>query len=259
MNKDKILSKIMEKKEFSQLPLTDVEKVYSLFEKRQTSDEDKIKLTRDLLRKVYFAFGSQKLLNSKNKDEEWVLKKHISTKERFDFYEELYNKIFGKFKKKKISVIDLGAGVNGFSYNFMEGYNVNYIAIEAVGQLSSLMNEYFKKNNFDAESFHESLFNLEKISKIISSSSAPRILFLFKVIDSLEMLERNYSKKLLKKIIPLADLIVVSFATKSLISRKDFKVKRFWFENFVKENFNLVDDFELGSERYLLIANKKTL
>lgn len=63
MNKQ-IYEKIVNKKEFSQLPKKDVEKVYSLFDKKDFIDEEKIKKTRDLLRKVYFAFGSLKLLNS---------------------------------------------------------------------------------------------------------------------------------------------------------------------------------------------------
>ncbi|MFH1585595.1 MAG: hypothetical protein ABIB79_02420, partial [archaeon] len=45
--------------------------------------------------------------------------------------------------------------------------------------------------------------------------------------------------------------IVVSFATRSLVSKKEFSVKRYWFENFVKKEFKIVDDFQLGGERYI--------
>jgi len=82
----KIYEKIIAKKEFSNLPKKDVEKVYSLFNKEHLIDEEKIKKTRDMLRKVYFAFGSLKLLNTKIIDKKGVdeiLKKHISTRERF--------------------------------------------------------------------------------------------------------------------------------------------------------------------------------
>ena len=115
----KILQKIKAKKELSQLPERDIELAYSHFSKRQTIEEEKIRLTRDLLHKVFGAFGSKKLLNFKEKDAEWVLKKHLSTRERFPFYNKIYRQIL-KDMPKKISIIDLGAGVNGFSYKYFK-------------------------------------------------------------------------------------------------------------------------------------------
>ncbi len=258
MEREELIEKIIQKKEFSDLPEKDVEKVFEKFEKRQTSDEDKIKLTRNLLRKVYSVFTSSKLLNKKildKKSSEEILKKHFSTKERYDFYEQLYEKIFERVLGKEISIVDLGAGINGLSYNFFpEDKKVNYVGVEAIGQLVDLMNYYFKKQKLkNAKAISESLFELDKIRTILKKQKIPRIVFMFKVIDSLEMIKRNYSKKFLKEIVPLVDLLVVSFATKSLVSKNKFNVKRFWFENFVKENFNLIDDFELGGERYLVI------
>ena len=142
---NKIYEKIISKKEFSDLPKKDVEKVWGLFEKRQTSDEDKIKLTRDMLRKVYFAFGSLKLLNPKIIDKKGVdeiLKKHISTLERFEIYPELYEKLLRGFEN--VSVIDLGAGINGLSYNYFGEKLKYYLGIEAVGQIADLMKYYFE-------------------------------------------------------------------------------------------------------------------
>lgn len=256
MDKQEMISKITEKKEFSQLPKKDVEKVFEKFEKRQTSDEEKIKLSRDLMRKVYSVFSSSKLMNKKildKKSSEEILKKHISTRERFNFYSEIYEKLLKDFGGKEISILDLGAGINGLSYGFFpHNLKVNYVCVEAVGQLVDLVNYYFEKNKIKkAGAIRESLFDLGKIKKIISKTKKPRVIFLFKVIDSLEMMERNYSKIFLKEIVPLADEVVVSFATRSLVLRKRFRVKRFWFENFVKDNFEIIDDSVLGNERYI--------
>ena len=112
----------------------------------------------------------------------------------------------------------------------------------------------------------ESLFNLEKIKEIITSADVPykkgkkekksKTIFLFKTLDSLEMLKRDYSKKLLKEITPLVDKVIVSFATKSLISRKAFKVKRYWFYTFIEENFSILDEFELGTEKYIIFKKR---
>jgi hypothetical protein len=98
------------------------------------------------------------------------------------------------------------------------------------------------------------LFELEKIKEIIKKEKKPKIIFLFKVIDALETLRRDYSKELISEIAPTADKIVVSFAIKSLGSREKFKVKRNWIVNFIKENFSLLDDFEIGGERYLVFS-----
>lgn len=255
MNKEEIKEKIVSKREFSKIPEEDIWLVYKKFEKRQCSEEEKIRLTRDLLRKVYSAFTSGKLLNIKNKSEEWFLRKHLSTRERLEHYSGLYKKLFHGLKN--CSVIDLGSGINGFSYKlFPKKLEINYISVEAVGQFVDLMNFYFKKENLTAKAIHESLFNIKKIKEIVESCKKPRIIFLFKVIDSLEMVERDYSKNLLEEMIPLCDRMVVSFATRSMIKQDKFKANRKWIIDFIKENFKLLEDFEEGNERYLIFKAK---
>jgi hypothetical protein len=248
MNKT-ILKKIREKRELSQLPEKDIELAYEQFARRQVSEEEKIKLTRELLRKVFSAFISPKLLSLKNKEPEWILRKHISTRERLSYYEEIYKRILGGYKEA--SIIDLGAGINGFSYNFFKKLKLNYVAIESVGQLVELMNFYFEKSKIKGKAIHLSLLEKEKVKRIINKIKKPKIIFLFKVIDGLESLKENYSKELISEIVPLADKVVVSFATKSLGNRKNFKAKRNWIINYLQDNFNLLDDFEYGGERYI--------
>lgn len=255
MNLDEILNKIISKREFSKLPNEDVLLAYKKFERRECSNEEKIRLTRELLHKIYSAFTSAKLLNIKKKEEEWFLRKHLSSRERLNYYPELYNRLLSNLKG--CSVVDLGSGINGFSYKFFpEKTEINYLAVEAVGQFVELMNFYFKNNNLNAKSFHESLFNLDEIKKLIKDCDSPRIIFLFKVIDSLEMLEGDYSKKLLLELCPLCERFVVSFATESMIKRERFKVNRKWIIDFIKENFELLEDFSLGGERYLVFKSK---
>ncbi len=251
MNKN-FLEKIQEKREFSQLPEKDIEMAFSHFSKKQISDSEKIELTKKLLREIFSAFISKKLLSLKNKDPEWILRKHISARERLPYYIQIYKRIFERYKK--VSVIDLGAGINGFSYGFFKkiGVNVNYVAVESVGQLIELMNFYFKKNKLNAKAIHVSLFEKAKIKKIIQKTRRPRIIFLFKVIDALETLKRDYSKELIKEIALISDEIVISFATRSLGNRQKFRVNRNWIVNFIKDNFKVLDDFEKGGERYIV-------
>ncbi len=308
---NEIYEKIIAKREFSRLPKKDVELAFSHFERRQCSDEEKIRLTRDLLRKVFSAFASGKILSLKNKSPEWILRKHLSTRERMPHYKEIYSRIL-KGINGAVSVIDLGAGINGFSYKFMTdslkdsnlrlhkfyfessfrrrqppirnpacigfqnsdsrscspsakeksenkqnpfkktNLKINYTAVESMGQLVGMTNHYFKNEKISGKAFHVSLFELEKIRKIILEQKKPRIVFLFKVVDSLEMLENNYSKKLLLEIAGLCDFAVLSFATRSMIKRTKFSARRNWIFNFIGENFEIIDGFEYGSERYVV-------
>lgn len=262
MDNPEIIKKITSKKDFSKLPKKDIEKAFEHFERRQSSDEEKVRLTRDLLRKVFSAFTSQKLLSLKDKDPEWILRKHVSTRERLPYYNEIYGRIFWNFKKfnsssgnERISIFDLGAGINGFSYNFFPEElrtKIDYIGIEAIGQLVELMNYYFKKENLKAKAIHESLFELGKIRRYINQTKDKKIVFLFKVLDSLEMLKEDYSKRLLKELTPLVDFVVLSFATRSLIKKTKFRVNRKWILKFINENFKVLDEFEIGSEKYIV-------
>lgn len=253
--KERLLQKITAKKEFSQLPKKDIEKAFELFNKEEYSELEKVKLTRDLLKKIFTAFMGRRIMNPKDKDARWFLLRHVSTKERFDFYEEVYKKLFKSIKEKEISVIDLGAGINGLSYGFFpKNKKINYFGIEGVKQLVDVVNYYFKKNKIDAKMIFESLFELEKIKKIIKKQNKPRICFLFKTIDSLEMLERDYTKKFLKKLVPLCEKFVVSFATESMAIRTRFRVERKWIKNFIEQNFKILDDFVLGNERYIVFC-----
>jgi len=255
MNQSELINQIIKKKEFSALPEIDVKKAFAQFDSEKYTDEEKIKLTRDLLRKVFSAFTSQKLLNLKDKNPGWFLKKHLSARERFNYYSELYRRIL---KDKNETIIDLGAGINGFSLEFMKkvSWKGKYIGVEAIGQFVNLMNFYFKKNKLNARAIHLSLFELEKIKRLIKNEKWKKIVFLFKTLDSLEMLERNYSKKLLLEIAPLVNKVVVSFATRSMISRKKFRINRNWILDFIRNNFKILDDFELGSERYVVFECK---
>jgi len=256
LSRQELIQKITSKREFSDLPKKDVEMIFDKFDNEKYLDEEKIKLSRDFLRKVYSVFASEKLLKNKSKDFEWLLKKHISTKERFDSYKDLYERLFRNFdKNKNLAIFDLGCGINGFSYPFFKqarkDLKIEYVGIEAIGQLVNLQNNYFQKEKINGKVIHESLFNIEKIKQILSQGQKPKIIFLFKVLDSLEMIKRDYSKTLLIELSKFVDEIIISFATKSLVKKKKFNVQRNWIVNFIKGNFKIINDFELANERYL--------
>lgn len=256
MDKEELIEKIISKNEFSKLPRKDVELAFDKFDKDNYSNEEKVKKTREFLRKVFTAFMGRRIMNPKEKDLKWFLVRHVSTKERFDFFEKIYLRILKYFDN--CSIIDLGAGINGLSYEYFQKLNkkVNYVGIEAVGQLVDVVNSYFKKNKFSANMVHESLFELDNVKKIIRNEKKPKIGFMFKVVDGLEILKRDYTKDFLLEIVPMFDKFVISFATRSLFRKNLFNVKRDWIIYFLKENFKILDDFEFGGERYLVLCKR---
>ncbi|MDO8468043.1 MAG: hypothetical protein Q7S56_03815 [Nanoarchaeota archaeon] len=289
MEKNEIIDKIMEKTNYSGLVRSDVEKIYDKFSSKYKDEEDIIKEVRNFLRVNYSGFSGKKLFKWTDKEADDILKKHLSTRERFNFYEEVYSRLL-KNLPDKFSIIDLGAGVNGFSYSYLTNVpptnplpstqtslnkkseieisskikkrgdknserKVNYLGIEAVGQLVDLMNNYFSSNKVkEAEAVHASLFELDKVKKLILKMKQPRVVFMLKVVDALEKVERDYTKSFLKEIILLVDRVVISFATESWFKRKKFYVNRNWLIDFIKESgWQFKDDFNLGGERYLIV------
>ena len=246
----------MAKPELREKPKEDAAMALALCFKKQNSDEENIESAREVLHKVYGAFGSRKLLavSGKEREPEWILRKHLSTRERLPHYPQIYKRIIGKSRFKG-TIFDLGAGVNGFSIGFIP--DMKYIGVEGIGQLVTLMNGYFKKQKLNARAIHLSLFELKKIKKMIAKEKGRKIIFLFKVLDSLEALKRNYSKKLLAEIVPLAEKTIVSFSTESMLKRKKFAAKRNWIIDFINERFKILDDFEIGGERYIVFKREK--
>ena len=129
-----LIKEVKKKKEFSDLPDSVV--VRALKE----SGED-VKDARKLLRKYFGVFLTNRVLKGGGKK----LDVHLSSKKRN--YEKFYEKIFEAIDDKRFeikSVVDLGCGVNGFSYEFLPR-GISYVGIEAAGQLVDQMNTYFKE------------------------------------------------------------------------------------------------------------------
>ncbi len=245
-----LILEVKKKKEFSELPDAIVER--ALF-----SSKNNIKETRSLLRKYFGVFMTNKVIKGKNEE---ILKSHISSKKRD--YQILYLKICEIVGGKIESIIDLGCGANGFSYPFLldKFGEINYLGVEATGQITKSTNNFFKSKNFtSAKLICEDIFDLENIKKIANSTKSPKIIFIFQVIDALESAERNFSKKLLLEIkenVGSHDFIIISNSLKSISGRKEFYSNRDWLKNFLRENFLVIETFNLFDEEFLVVKKK---
>jgi hypothetical protein len=254
MDEDKkIMFEIKEKKEFSYISNGIIERVLNLPNVKKKKGKEKVKEARAMLRKYFSVFISNKLVKGKLEAEE-ILKKHLSTKTRD--YKKLYEKIIQDEK----TIIDLGAGLNGFSFPYMLEVNseIRYFAVEAILPFVELMNDYFQEKKFNAFAVHGDLFNLSEIIHLIGKEKSPKAIFLFNVVDALE-LEWDYSKKFLleiKKLIHNEDKIVLSFPTKSLSGKTNFKVKRYWLLDFLENEFRVEDNFDMNGEKFFVLRKK---
>jgi len=249
MNKE-LIAEIKKKREFSGLPNSIVERAAKMV-------GGDVKESRALLRKYFGVFLTNKVLKGKG-SAEGILGAHMSSKKRD--YGEFYREIFSDMEDVK-SVIDLGCGMNGFSYGYLkkELGDVNYLAVEAAGQVVDNMNRYFKDRGLEkAHALREDLFETEKITNLLKGYEGykPRVVFMFQVVDALENLERDFSKKFIMEISKECEKIVLTLPTESLGGRKKFVVQRKWIVDFLHENFKIEKDFRRDGERVIIIEKK---
>jgi|APSaa5957512576_1039674.scaffolds.fasta_scaffold00494_22 hypothetical protein len=236
-----LVEEVKKKREFSGLP-------DSVVLRALNESGDDIKESRKLLRKYFGVFLTNKVIKGKGD----LLKVHMSSKKRN--YEEFYSGIFDVVGDVK-SVIDLGCGVNGFSYEFLPK-GVEYIGVEAAGQLVGYMNDFFEAEDFDAKAIEGDLFDVDNVVEILRRAKKDRVVFMFQVVDALESMKRDFSKELISLVMGNSEWLVVSLPTVSLGGRKRFEVDRKWLVDFLKGDFEIRKDFEMFGERVLVVGNK---
>ena len=239
---DNLIKDVKRKKEFSRLPDSVVERAVGIA-------GDDVKEVRALLRKYFGVFLTNRVLKGKGD----LLGSHMSSKKRD--YEKFYGEIFSDIDDVG-SVVDLGCGANGFSYGYLPK-GVDYVGFEAAGQLVDHMNKYFEDNDFSANAVVGDLFDVKSVLNILKTAKRPRVVFLFQVVDALENLEKDFSKRFLLEISKECEWIVMSLPTESLGGRKKFAVQRKWMMDFLEENFLIEKEFAMFGEKIIIIKNKK--
>lgn len=226
---------------------------------KSKSFKEIVKLIRKEIGIIYGSFLTSdfdkrdKFLEQSNnlEDTQTILKLHKSTRERVDHYDEIFTKIFEWKKPNKIG--DLCCGLNPISISLMkEKLNKvpEYFASDINPKDMEFLNSFF--NKFDIKANAKS-YDLTKLDIIEDKKFQDcDMVFLLKALDSLEFIKKNCTKELILQI--KAKNIVVSFPTKSLVSKKEFKIeKRNWFIKFIEENNFKYQTFEIENELFFLI------
>lgn len=283
-----IVAEVKRKKEFSLLPDSIIERSIAC---QDTNLDLKtlVKEVRSDLRKYFGVFLTNKVMKPKNLlDYEAVLKSHKSShlRDYNSFYASIKDvlgddfvfptqksakadshpggrsqsgRLFSETKSKKVltaSVVDIGCGMNGFSYPYLQEIfgNVSYVGLEASGQVVTVTNDFFLKRGYEnCTCVHEDIFDLDVIRSLVQKEKRPVMVFLFQVVDALEHAKKDFSKELLLQLKSEVAFIVVSNPIKSLSGKKVFESKRDWLTEFLQSNFEVLGDFVMNNERVFVL------
>ncbi|MAG39881.1 hypothetical protein CMI41_02860 [Candidatus Pacearchaeota archaeon] len=242
-----LIDEVKKKKVFSKIP---DELVWKFLRKNKLN----IKETRSDIRKFLGVFLTNKVLK---KNDESILRNHISSKNRdYSKFYEAISEVSGAVK----NIVDLGAGINGFSYNFLTKYfgDVNYIGFEAAGQLVDKTNVYFFENKLaKARVLHKDISEGDFVKKHLSHISGRKIILMLQIVDALENIKRDFSKDFLlslRRILSKEDFIVITMPLKSISGRKRFEAQRTWLVKFLEKNFEIKKNTDIDNEKLIIIG-----
>jgi len=202
-----------------------------------------LKKTRAVLRKsvgVFIRVG-----NEKNFSE--LLMKHESTRERSDFYPELYADIFHITGNPK-SILDLGCGLNPLSYKFLK-ISPEYFAIDISSTITGIVNDFFSKNKINGKA---EILNLREIKNKKLNLPKADICFMFKLLDSIEMEKGHKIAEKLVKEVP-CNWIAASFSKKTLSGKPMNHPYRGWIEQMCRRLGYFYEVIDFKNEVFYLI------
>jgi len=217
------------------------------FNPKSAAYKQTIKSVRAKLRRAYGLFRTEdqakkrklfveELLNTKKTSNtkrkkllEAILMTHSSTKERLQFYSQLYEKLF-KIVGKPKTIIDLGCGINPFSVYFMKLRKLNYYAYDISEEEINLLNSYFdllhsEKPLFQGKAEILDIFHWVVLGKLKEAD----ICFLFKMTDVLDQGRGHKASETVIKTVP-AKFVVVSFPTLTMSGKRMNYPRRKWIE-----------------------------
>jgi len=209
-----------------------------------------VKEVRSELHKSYGSFQVGKKKRDKLfEKEDWVgiIKTNVSTKERLDYYKKIYSMIW-EITGKPRRVVDLGCGLNIFSFDFMGLNNLEYYGYDISKDDINLINKFIKINS----GLNGKAYVWDALSADLTKIKKCDVLFMFKLLESVI---KNY-KFIEKMILDLKNkckYLVVSFATKKLSGKRMKYRERRWFEYMLERLGLNYRTFEVENETFYII------
>lgn len=154
-----------------------------------------------------------------------ILSTHSSTQERLPIYEQLYSRIFAITGRPK-TIIDLGCGINPFSFFYMKLKACAYYAYDINEEEIEVINKYFTLVRKENSSFTGKAMVADILAVPLPKAD---LCLLFKMTDVIDQGKgHKKTEELLKKI--QAKYVVISFATKTMSGKAMTAPRRSWME-----------------------------
>tara|TARA_Y100000034_G_C6885465_1_gene406510 strand:- start:1178 stop:1774 length:597 start_codon:yes stop_codon:yes gene_type:complete len=144
--------------------------------------------------------------------------------------DKVYDLIFEKTGKPK-KVLDLGCGYSPLHFPFKD---IKYYCAD-------IGNDYVKDKGFIFDLIHDDYNRLPKVD----------VVFLFRVLESLEFFKRNVSKEVISRL--KCKYVIVSFDKKSLSGKGIKKKGRVWFRRILEGLGLEYEIFDYGNEIFFII------
>ena len=217
----------------------EIHKSYGVFQIKKRKREKYLDELKNLLRKCSITDEESVELHKK------ILMTNVSTKERLDYYKEIYEKLFkiiGKLEK----VVDLGCGLNIFSFVFMGLDKLDYYGYDISKDDVGFINRYIKLNP-DLKGKAEVMNILKDFSKVGKGD----VCFLFKFLDSIGK-DYKFYEELIKGL--RCKFVVVSFATRKISGKKMRFGNRRWIEYMLERMGRRYEKFSVENEIFYVIG-----
>lgn len=219
--------------------------VYGVFQK--TTGEQR----RKLLDRYFSARGKGEKLTALDN----LFASHQSTAERREHFAEVYSELFSQTGEVK-SVMDLGCGFNPMSYRWIPGVP-KYFASDISSQDVELIEEFYEHEGIDGSVESCDLIEEEQRQAYFSKHKGVEMVWLLKLVDTVESQQRNVSKKILDEIVELVGprWIVVSFPLVSIGGKKMREGgKENWFSRYLNNKDLSYELFIVGDEEFWIIT-----
>ncbi len=172
-----------------------------------------------------------------------LLRTHLSTKERIDFYPRLKEMIKNLSPS---SILDLGCGINPIA---LAEKDVKYYASDVNLDDLELVRLFFKKKKIQGETF---VCDMRDINRC--SFPSADICLILKVFDILGKDDYEIAKNVMNKI--ECKQAIVSFSTKTLSGKSLSQKRRMWFEKLLDRSGHRFEIVNSDNEIFYVIEMK---
>lgn len=180
-----------------------------------------------------------------------ILNTHLSTKERVDFYTEVYKEISNRIGKFN-TILDIGCGYNPLAIPFLKTSidELKYYASDLSQEDLDVIQRYFIQIGLiQGETFR---CNLVKEYELLENYPAD-VCFAFKLFDVLETQKKNISYKIIEKI--KCNWLIASFPLNNIKQEKMAREKVHYFERMLTNMELSFDSFEINNEIFYIVKN----